>query len=279
MTSFLIPASILIVLTLLFLLRPLLRKDGNRGNDTLHSEINLAILRDQLAELEKEKAEGSLDEADFAQAREELQRRLLEETGAEVTAPREPARDNRKTIIALLILLPLAAGIGYAWLGSPRALDPQARAPRQEMTPEMITAMVSKLEAKLQANPEDTQGWLMLARSYKVMGRYTDAARAYSKAEAAMGDDPSALTDYAETLLMAENKGFRGKPAKLIAQALKADPQHPHALLLAGAAAMEGGQAELAANIWEKLLPMVEPGSEVEAMLKQSIEKARSPRK
>lgn len=274
MTSFLIPAAILLALTLLFVIRPLLRSSGARG-EADRNAINLAILRDQLAELEKEKAEGTLSDADFTQAREELQRRLLEEVEPTPAVTQSPGAGNQKTIFALLIVLPLLAGLGYTLLGSPKALDPEARAPRQEMTPEMITGMVAKLEARLQENPGDTKGWLMLARSYKVMGRYDDAAKAYGKAESALGGDASLLADYAETLVMAENKGFKGKPAKLIAQALKVDPQNPHALLLAGAAAMEGGQKELAANIWEKLLPMVEPGSEVEAMLKSSIEKAR----
>ena len=144
------------------------------------------------------------------------------------------------------------------------------------MSPEQIEAMVAKLAARMEANPDDEQGWVMLARSYKVLGRPADAAKAYSHAEKLVATDASLSADYAEVLAMASDGGLKGKPAKLVEQALRLDPANPHALFLAGAVAMEAGKPTQAADYWEKLLPLVEPGSEIESLLKSSIEKIRA---
>jgi cytochrome c-type biogenesis protein CcmH len=241
-------------------------------------EANLAIFRDQLSELETEKTEGMLAEADFEQARRELQRRLLEEVEPDASiASTTPASHapSRKTAIAILLLMPVLALLGYGMLGKPQALDPMQTAARPKMSPEQINAMVARLAERMQANPDDMQGWLMLARSYKTMGRYEDAAAAYGKAEKVVNDDPELLASYAETLAMASGTGLKGKPAQLIARALKLDPKQPHALFLAGAAAMEAGDKKQGIAYWEALLPQVEPGSEIDQLLRNGIDKMK----
>ena len=143
------------------------------------------------------------------------------------------------------------------------------------MTAEQISGMVARLAERMQANPDDMQGWLMLARSYKTMGRYEEAAAAYAKAEKVIDDDPELLASYAETIAMASGNGLKGKPSQLIARALKIDPQHPHSLFLAGAAAMGAGDNRKGIAYWEALLPQVEPGSELDQMLRSGIDKMK----
>jgi cytochrome c-type biogenesis protein CcmH len=132
------------------------------------------------------------------------------------------------------------------------------------------------LAARSKENPSDQEGWLKLAQAYKVMGRYAEAAEAYAKSETKVKADASLLASYAETLGMASDKGLRGKPTALIDAALKLNPKEPNALLLAGAAAMERQDFKVAIAYWEQLLPMVEPGSEIEGALKDGIERLRS---
>ena len=277
MTQFAIFATLLIVVVAAFILPPLwlgLRAPRPKAE---RKEANLAIFRDQLRELETEKSEGMLAAADFEQARRELQRRLLEEVEPEAVTQAAAANHapSRKTAIAILLLLPVLALLGYGVLGRPQALDPMQTAARPKMSPEQINAMVAKLAERMQANPDDMQGWLMLARSYKTMGRYEDAAAAYGKAEKVINDDPELLASYAETLAMASGTGLKGKPAQLIARALKLDPKQPHALFLAGAAAMEAGDKKQAIAYWEALLPQVEPGSEIDQLLRSGIDKMK----
>lgn len=274
MTLFAIFAALLLGISAAFLLPPLWRQRQNASADA-RKAANLAIFRDQLAELEREQAEGSLAEADFAQARAELQKRLLEEVETEGEAPVAARANERGTAIALLVLLPVLALAGYALLGNLPAVDPASRESRPQMTPEQINGMVARLAERQQANPDDMQGWLMLGRSYKALGRYDDAVAALAKAEKVINEDPELLAGYAETIVMAQGQSFKGKPRQLIDRALKLDPQHPHSLFLAGAAAMEAGERAKVVAYWEKLLPLVEPGSEVEKMLRQGIAKAK----
>lgn len=277
MTQFAIFATLLIVVVAAFILPPLwlgLRAPKPRAD---RKEANLAIFRDQLAELERENAEGSLATADFEQSKSELQRRLLEEiepSAADgLAATHGP---SRKTAIAILLLLPILGLLGYGMLGNPKALDPMQTAAPQQMTPEKINEMVASLAAKMQANPDDLQGWLMLARSYKSLGRYDDAVQAFAKAGKAVEENPDLLAAYAETIAMANGKGLQGKPAQLVEKALKIDPKHGHSLFLAGAAAMEAGDNKKGITYWEALLEQVEPGSEIDQMLRSGIDKMKA---
>ena len=276
MTQFAIFATLLIVVVAAFILPPLWLGLRSPKGSADRKEANLAIFRDQLLELEREKGEGTLAEADFEQARRELQRRLLEEVEPEAGGGQAASHaPSRKTAIALLLLLPIVALLGYGMLGKPQALDPTQTSAPPKMTAEQISGMVASLAEKMKANPDDMQGWLMLARSYKTMGRYEEAAEAYGKAEKVINDDPELLASYAETVAMATGKGLKGKPAQLIERALKLDPQQPHALFLAGAAAMEAGDNKKGIAYWEALLPQVEPGSEIDQMLRSGIDKMK----
>jgi len=278
MNQFALFAVLLIVAVSAFLLPPLWLGPRALKNKADRKETNLAIFRDQLAELAREKNEGTLADADFDQARHELQRRLLEEVepAAGDGATLATQGPSRKTAIAILILLPILGLVGYGILGNPKAMDPTQAAAPQQMTPEKINEMVSSLAEKLKANPDDTQGWLMLARSYKSLGRYSEAVQAYAKVEKAINDDPDQLASYAEAIAMANGKGINGKALQLIERALKVDPKHAHSMFLAGAAAMEAGDNKKGLSYWEPLLPQVEPGSEIEQMLRNGIEKMKA---
>ncbi|MCM8620631.1 MAG: c-type cytochrome biogenesis protein CcmI [Candidatus Accumulibacter sp.] len=271
MTAFLIAAALLVVAVIALLLPPLLRTPRFSGS-TDQSEANLAIFRDQLAELERERREGSLAEADFAQAKSELQRRLLEEVPAQA-APATTDGGSRQTALALLVLIPLAAAAGYALLGEPRALDPLQRQAR--IAPEQIEAMLNSLVDKLRKNPDDHQGWVMLARSYKVLERFPEAAKAYERAAPLVDQDPALLADYADVLAQTQGGSLQGRPSELIERALRINPREPQALLLAGAAATGREQFAAAADYWSRLLELVEPGSEEASALTAAIGKAR----
>ena len=275
MTPFAVFAFLLILTTLALLFPGLWFGQRRRAVDADRKRTNLAIYRDQLAELEREHAEGSLATDDFEQARTELQRRMLEEVSPQDEAIVSTTQRSRPTAMVLVFALPLLAVAGYALLGNPLALNPEKAVAQPQMTAEDINAMVEKLAARMQENPDDTNGWLMLARSYKMLGRYDEAVAAFGKAEKAVAEDPEQLASYAETLAMASGKGLSGKALELVNQALKLNPQHAHALFLAGMSAMERGDRSAAIGYWETLLSQVEPGSELDQMLRQGIEQMK----
>ena len=176
MSAFIIVAAMLVVAIIAILLPPLWRLPKPSGSGDRREAI-LAIFRDQVAELEREREDGSLAEADFVQAQAELQRRLLDEVEALPAPAATRTQASRKTAFALLLIIPLAAATGYLLLGDPRALDPLQRQAR--IAPEQMEGMLAGLVEKLKKNPDDSKGWVMLARSYKVLGRFPEAANAY----------------------------------------------------------------------------------------------------
>ena len=171
MTAFVLAAIILALAIAVWVVRPLWQGRITLGVDADRQVANIDILRDQLAELAREHAEGLLSEADYQQSMTEIKRRLLEESGNTEVSASAPSH-SRSLAIALALLIPLLSLGWYGLAGNLRALNEAERMAEPEMTPEKIAAMVDKLAARMKANPDDMQGWLMLARSYKAMGRY-----------------------------------------------------------------------------------------------------------
>lgn len=279
MIEFAVIATLLTVVVAALILPPLWLGLRPSGRSTDRKQANLAIFRDQLAELDREKAAGTLGDAEFEQSRRELQRRLLEEvetTGSATHILGASYGPSRPVAISVLIALPVLALVGYGVLGNPKAMDPARTAAPPKVTQEQIRNMVNGLAERLKANPDDLKGWAMLGRSYKAMGRNADAIQAYSKAEKLINDDPDLLAEYAEVLAISGNKGMAGKPTALVERALQLNPKHGHSLFLAGGAAMEAGENKKGIAYWEALLPQVDPGSEIDQMLRDGIDKMKA---
>jgi cytochrome c-type biogenesis protein CcmH len=170
MSAFIIVAAMLVVAIIAILLPPLWRLPKPSGSGD-RREANLAIFRDQVAELEREREDGSLAEADFVQAQAELQRRLLDEV--ECSRRRRPPRPQ--TALALLLIVPLATAAGYLLLGDAR--DPLQRQAR--IAPEQIEGALRPGRAE----ELTTQGLDAGAFGHKVLGA-SRAADAYGRASA-----------------------------------------------------------------------------------------------
>ena len=271
-SGFVLVAVLLLIVVLAIVVRPLWRTATCVSPTAADRRAaNLAIYRDQLAELERDRDDGALAETDFVAARSELQRRLLDDAHDDAIVVRQGG--GRKAAFLLLAALPLLSIAGYLVLGRPQALDPANTQPR--MSAQQIDSMLVQLEEKLKANPDDLKGWVMLARSYKVLGRFADAAQAYSHGGALLEGDPVLLADYAEVLSQVNGK-FDGKPTELLAAALKIDPNEPQALFLSGAAASERKDFAAVADYWGRLLPQLEAGSEEAKSLGEAVDKARA---
>lgn len=270
MTGFVLAAVALAVVTAVLLAVPLARRRKSAPGAT-QAEVSIAVLRDQLAELERDLATGTIGREAFETAQKEIKARLLDDAAPEAV-PAE--RHRRAPAIVLAVLLPLCAAGLYIWLGSPASLDPQQR---QAGMPDaaQIEARVERLAKKMEAAPDDPQGWLMLARSYRVLGRNAEAALAYSKAEGAVATDPKLLTDYAEALALVHEGSLQGKPAELLARALQLDPEHAPARMLLGAAAFQREDWSGAIGEWEKARAQFAADTEEARILDDSIARAR----
>ncbi|MBI4986311.1 MAG: c-type cytochrome biogenesis protein CcmI [Rhodocyclales bacterium] len=271
MTGFFAAAAVAVAATLLLLLRPFFWRRAERAA-TSHKQLNAAIYRDQIAELARDRADGTLSEDDYRKAQAELQRRVLEDGSAEESAP--VARAPKKTLLALALLLPAAAAGLYVFIGTPAGLSPTA--PQRNVTPQEIENMVSGLAARLEKEPGNLDGWLMLARSYKAMQRFADAEKAFERAAPLVEQDAQLLAVYADVVAARAGGRFEDKALRLIDKALKLDPDNLQALWLSGSAAFEQGRYDKAVAAWEHLLRLLPANSEDAQQLAAGIAEARS---
>ncbi|MEG0053455.1 MAG: c-type cytochrome biogenesis protein CcmI [Comamonas sp.] len=232
------------------------------------------LYQTQLAELERERAGGRLSAADHTQAVEELQARLLTELER-----RTPATMRKHSVwllrgsgLLLAVLVPVGAVLLYTQVGDPQAVVRLSQVQESDhMAQEgQVQAMVTSLARKLQEQPQNLPGWLMLARSYETLERYGEAAQAYQNAlkEARRSGleaeiQARLLADRADALASAAGGSLDGEAAAAIAEALRLQPTQAKALALAGSAAVRRGDIALARQHWQALLAQMEPGSDM----------------
>jgi cytochrome c-type biogenesis protein CcmH len=213
-------SALLAAVALAVLLRPLLSR--GRRRDVSGDSLNAAVYRDQVRELDADLAGARLAQDDYARARAELERRLLDDVKDRSAEPRardatpEPGHSSQRAVyIFTAIAVPVLAGAVYLATGNPRALDPAAReGPGAQLA--QIEAMVQGLADRLAQEPEDVEGWKMLAKSYAVLGRFPEAVNAYSKAIVRAPRDPQLLADFSDALAMARGQRMSGEPEELV---------------------------------------------------------------
>ena len=265
--------ALALVLLCLAVLLPSLLRDAAQpvtGSD----DALRALYQAQLQELAREHRAGNLDAADLAQAEDELQRRLLQELAqrAQPRAWRQRLWLPRASALVLAVLLPVAAWGLYVQVGDPQAAArlAQADAMGHSAGQAQVEAMVAGLAQRLQAQPDNLPGWVMLARSYETLERYADAVRAYQSAlhteqsqEMEAQDQARLWADLADAQASAHEGRLDGDAAVSIAQALRLNAQQPKALALAGSAALQAGDLRAAQQHWQTLLALLEPGSDI----------------
>ena len=287
MIAFWFICAMMIVIALAFIIPPLLQSEA-KSNNTEIKEANVSVYRDQLRELEIDVRNGIVSKEQYSQDRNEIERRLLEDVVVEKRLPGHARAmlASRNLAYILAIALPATAIIFYLKVGTRAALSATAVSaatePRTppvgqigEMTPQRIEANVVALEKRLAQNPNDAQGWAMLARSYSSLERYKEASAAFEKATALVTNDADLWAEYAYALAMASGQQMDGKPVELINKALQLDPQNQKALVLAGNAAFKAKHYDQAIEYWQKVLRALPGKSEVTESLTERINEAR----
>ena len=269
MMTFYIAAVILILFILAALFRPFLWK--STAQHASRQQLNAAIYKEEIAKLEKERAEGLIDTASYEISHAEMRQRLFQDTSEDdgVAVLGSP----KKTIIALTIFIPVIATAMYFWLGSAQQIA--GGGAQQQIAQKDVEKMVAGLAAKMEQDPTNLKGWAMLARSYKVMGRPKDAEKAYDRAGAYLDGDAQLLADYADVSASNADGNFEGKPQAIINRALKADPNNMMALWLAGTADYNRGDYKGAVQVWGRLAKLLPADSEDMKMIQGSIMEAR----
>jgi cytochrome c-type biogenesis protein CcmH len=215
------------------------------------SAFGQAVFRDQLAELDRDVARGTIGAEEAAAARNEIARRLIAEKEEPASQPSAPLRASWIVVaIVPAIALPL-----YLQFGSPHLKDVplEARLARAVENND-FDALVAKAEARLAANPNDLQGWAVLAPAYKRMRRYGDAARAYENILRLSRPTADLYAGFAEMLVFANEGMVTQDASKVFDKALKLDPKHPAARFFQGLALKQEGKESEALVAWKALL-------------------------
>ena len=277
------------------------QKIQDRADDPV--QANAAVYKDQLRDLEKEYVLGNLNSEELQIARDELARRLLEDVGGDTTSAEHSLAISREEtfveahehaqivkpkpaswrapwvlVMSFVFLVPVAAMLMYAVMGQPLALNPaalQAEAEQgSDISPEKMTEMATALMRRLQDEPNQVDGWVMLARVQRAREHFDESDEAFRKALALSKDDNLAI-EHAEVLAQKNQGSFAGQPWAIIQRVLTADPQHLNALLLAGSASYTELNYRSALRFWERAREVVEPNSPDAPELDRAIAQTR----
>lgn len=294
----------MLLVALAFVLMPLLRiranSDGIDSARLSDAVSNVTVFRSQKHEIEEDFSRGSISAEERDAGLNELSQRLVDEVPGDSATDKMPAplRPDRPWLLVGVLgtLIPAAAFMIYATLGSPQAFRAGGAVAPGEMPTHAVTgaapgteppisdkqmvAMVDTLAEKMQQNPGDPKGWVLLARSQGAMGRYPEAVAAYERAAKLLPTEAQLFADYADVAVMAQQGRFDGKPLALIKQALKLDPDNLKGLALAGTAELRLGNREASLKHWGKLKTLVAKDSDdyrkVEAIMAE-IQSGKSP--
>ncbi len=229
---------------------------------------NIEALRTEYRKLEKAHESGAVSDDEFSESRSELERRILDESRAGEASGNSDSRQRLMTVLFLLAFVPVAAGLFYVRFGTWDAFDPQIASARGSGMHEghsmaELDTQLQKLEESLKENPENVNGWMLLARTNDALKRFDRASAAYEKLAALVSGDLKAevLADWADTLA-AQTQSLSGRPEELVDEALKISPKHWKALALKGTALYNRDDFKGAAAVWERLLREQQPGTE-----------------
>jgi cytochrome c-type biogenesis protein CcmH len=226
------------------------------------NEADLAVYRDQLHEIERDRARGILPEREAEGARTEVSRRLLAaaDRAGEMTALGAQSR-RRIAALAALAGVPLFAFAVYGALGSPGLPDAPLQA-RLEKAPEQqdVAILVRRIESHLAGNPSDARGWEVLAPIYLRLGRAQDAVNARSNIVQLRGADAARLADLGEAMVASADGAVRADAKQIFDRALAMDKSNAKARFFLALAAEQDGRKSEALDAWRALASDVNPG-------------------
>lgn len=288
MVVFWISASVMIAVALAFLLPPLIGRV--KASDASRDELNLAIYRERRQELESQRRAGGLDDAALAAALAELDRDLLRDVEPSADGDADAARTSPVPAIVVAVALPMVALGLYLQMGTPEALmgvarpDVASRAAAggtpgtgNAELPHSVQEMVEGLARRLEQQPDDPEGWLMLGRSYAAMNRLQDARDALAQSDRLRPDQPMTLVALAEVMAGMQGNRLDGEPARLVERALELDPEFARALWLAGVHAFNVGDAERAGALWQRILALPGLSPQAAAQVREALAQAGTP--
>jgi cytochrome c-type biogenesis protein CcmH len=253
----LLVSALMTVAAIAAVMWPLVRGSGGKASGS-----DLAVYRDQLEEIERDRAAGLIGDHEAGAARVEVSRRLIGAADAQAQATAAVSKTaaiwhRRAVAIIALILLPLGAGGLYLAVGSP-SLPGQPLWARGTDS-QSIDRLVAQVEDHLAGNPDDARGWEVIAPVYLRLGRFEDAVKARRSALRAGGETAQRQADLGEALVASANGVVTGDAKAAFERAVALDAQDVKSRYFLGLAAQQDGRDADASSIWRSLLASAPP--------------------
>lgn len=282
--EFWLPVIVISLIVLAWLVVPGMKLAQSNAK---RADYDINVYKDQLAELDREAAEGRIEGSELDAARLEIQRRLLAASDDKEQIVKDASKGGTLPIFMAAGAAPIFAVAFYMYNGSPeipdhpmssrpdvmRAADAQASAHTGQQAPSMDQALVS-LEKRLQENPNDVDGWILLARSYAGTGNAVKAAEAYARAVPLADRHPMLLADWAEARLNAQEGQFTVEVFNDFVEARENDPTLPKPWFYIGLDMVMGGNFQGAVQTWTDLMLIAPDNPQLKQALNQQITKA-----
>lgn len=276
--------AILILIAIAFVLPILLRKSDILQDST--RDQNIFIAKEQLEDLETRFERGEIDQEVYQSNRDEIEQSLFSDVeGVDSVAQQGSSKPSLVGSILIVLLIPVIAVSVYLKVGNPnftKDLDSKQaaaaalkdRVPRNaDGTPDIDT-MVTRLQEKMEKNPNNAKGWYMLGRSYMVLKRYPEATKSFESSLKIKPDSAEIMLALADSLAMMNQGDITGRPGELVNKALKLEPDNLTALWLGGMAARQQGKYTVAVERWNKVLAQItDPNEkkEVSSLISEAI--------
>lgn len=262
-TLFWVAAAAAVALALAFVLPFLMRNSSAAHGKAARRDINLAVYRDQMKDLNTELSNTQLSQEQFLASKLELETRAAEDALAHEDSVAAPVA-SRWLGFGLAAALPVAAIAMYAWLGNPGVLmaisgGQNSAEVANQPTEADILQIIGRIEERAQANPDDTEIWEALTNANAMMARWPEALKASEKSLALSPNKPAVLSAYAEALAMNSGMVLAGAPMEMVDKALQIDPNDRKALELAGIHAYQNGEFALAVQFLDRLQRLMPP--------------------
>jgi cytochrome c-type biogenesis protein CcmH len=244
--------ALMTAMAIFAVLWPLARNKGMR-----RSGSDLAVYRDQLEEIQRDRAAGQIGDVEAEAAKVEVSRRLIGAAEAATPGPLPAATatwHRRLVAVIALVVLPLGAGGLYLKVGSPELPGQPLAARAANVQNPSIDRLVGQVEAHLVANPEDARGWEVIAPVYLRLGRFDDAVKARRNLLRLGGETAERQSDLGEALVGTANGLVTAEAKTAFERAVALDAQDVKARYFLGLAAEQDGHRADAVSIWRAMV-------------------------
>lgn len=273
MLIFFVVTGLLVLLALGFIV-PVLFKN-NQLEPEQFDEQNIQIAKDRLKELKQELEAGSISQQEFETTRQELENNLaLDLSAGEQAAASANSGASKNLAYVLMIVVPVLAAAIYSQLGTFDAVTGEVATVAENMSqpPDMtMEEAINGLKARLQQEPNNPEGWFMLAKTYVAIQQYADAVTAYEKTLELVGDNANLLLRYADALIMSQGGRITDDVNKAVTTAMELEPDNMQGLWMAGMVASSQANYKQALNYWYRLDAMLNNDINSQTQLREQI--------